>query len=90
MLSPSTDEIPRKKCTVFPFHPWHPKPDRREGIVLWVPKSIEELVQLAMKHLNSSSGSCILSEHGGKILDIDMISNDEKLFLVSQEQSESS
>ncbi|XP_054786421.1 potassium channel SKOR-like [Prosopis cineraria] len=85
----STDEIPRKKCTVFPFHPWDQKSDKREGVVLWVPKTIEELVQVAMKHLNSSSSSSILSEHGGKILDVDMISNDEKLFLVSEAQSKS-
>ncbi|KAI9080052.1 hypothetical protein K1719_037985 [Acacia pycnantha] len=90
VLLPSRDEIPRKKCKVFPFHPWDQKEDRREGVVLWVPKSIEELVQLAMTHLNSSSDSCILSEHGCKILDVDMIINDEKLFLVREEQSESS
>ncbi|XP_028756660.1 potassium channel SKOR [Neltuma alba] len=90
VLLPSTDEIPRKKCTVFPFHPWDHKEERRQGVVLWVPKSIEELVQVAMKHLNSSSGSCILSEHGGKILDVDLIGNDDKLFLVREEQAESS
>ncbi|KAF7813477.1 potassium channel SKOR-like [Senna tora] len=82
------DEIPKKKCTVFPFHPWDHKADRREGVVLWVPKSMEELVKAAKEHLKSSSGSCILSEHGGKVLDADMISNDDKLFLVSEAQNE--
>lgn len=83
-MLPSTDEIPRKRCTVFPFHPWGQKEDRREGVVLWVPQSIEELVKVAMKHLGISNSSYILSEQGGKILYVDMINNDEKLFLVSE------
>ncbi|KAI4352081.1 hypothetical protein L6164_006367 [Bauhinia variegata] len=84
----SRDGIPKKKCTVFPFHPWDNKEDRREGVVLWVPQSIEELIMAAMKHMNSSSASYILSEHGGKVLDVDMIDNNEKLFLVSETQKE--
>ncbi|XP_061352740.1 potassium channel SKOR-like isoform X2 [Gastrolobium bilobum] len=81
------EEIPKKRCTVFPFHPLDHKEDRREGVVLWVPQSIEELVKVAMKHLEISNASCILSEQGGKILYVDMISNDEKLFLVSEAQN---
>lgn len=87
LLLPSTNECPRKKCTVFPFHPWDHK-DRKVGAVLWVPHSIEELIKVANEHLKPSSGSCILSEHGGEILDVDMISNDEKLYLVSKAQNE--
>nr|ALX27201.1 outward rectifying K+ channel [Ammopiptanthus mongolicus] len=86
LTPPSTVEIPKKRCTVFPFHPWDDKEDRREGVVLWVPQSIEELIKVAVKHLKISNGSCILSEQGGKILYVDMISNDEKLFLVSEAQ----
>jgi hypothetical protein len=69
------------KCTVFPFHPWDPKEKRREGVVLWVPQTIEELVKAAMEQLKSSGGY-LLSENGGKILDVNMISHDQKLFLV--------
>ncbi|KAF7822171.1 potassium channel SKOR-like [Senna tora] len=83
-LLPSRDENPKKKCTVFPFHPRHHNKDKRAGAVLWVPQSIEELIKVANEQLKSSSGSCILSEHGGKILDADMISNGEKLYLVSE------
>ncbi|CAK7324876.1 unnamed protein product [Dovyalis caffra] len=77
------DDVQRRKCTVFPFHPWDPKEKRREGIVLWVPQTIEELVKAAMEQLKSSGG-CLLSENGGKILDVNMISDDQKLFLVSE------
>ena len=73
----------RMKCTVFPFHPWDPKEKRRDGVVLWVPQTIEELVKAAMKELKSSGGY-IISENGGKILDVNMISHDQKLFLVSE------
>ncbi|KAK7320201.1 hypothetical protein RJT34_04937 [Clitoria ternatea] len=82
-MLPSRDGIPKKRCTVFPFHPWDQKADRREGVVLWVPQSIEELIKDAKKHLEISNGSCILSEQGGKILYVDMINSDEKLFLVN-------
>ncbi|RDX75537.1 Potassium channel SKOR, partial [Mucuna pruriens] len=84
----STDGIPRKRCIVFPFHPWDHKEDREEGVVLWVPQSIEELIKEAMKYLEIPKGSCILSEQGGKIVYVDMINNDEKLFLVSEAQNE--
>ena len=86
ILFPLTDEIPRKKCTVFPFHP--SDQNKREGIVLWVLQSIEELVKAAKKHLKCHDASCILSENGCKILDVTMISNNEKLFLVGEAQSE--
>uniref|UniRef100_A0A6N2KC42 Potassium channel n=1 Tax=Salix viminalis TaxID=40686 RepID=A0A6N2KC42_SALVM len=77
------DDMQRMKCTVFPFHPWDPKEKRRDGVVLWVPQTIEELVKAAMEELKSSGGY-ILSENGGKILDVNMISHDQKLFLVDE------
>ncbi|XP_029127278.1 potassium channel SKOR isoform X2 [Cajanus cajan] len=83
----SRNEIPRKRCIVFPFHPWDQKEERKEGVVLWVPQSIKELIKESMKHLDIPNGSCILSEQGGKILYVDMINNDEKLFLVNEAQN---
>ncbi|XP_022726095.1 potassium channel SKOR-like isoform X5 [Durio zibethinus] len=76
-------EMWKKKCTVFPFHPWHQKEERRQGVVLWVPQSMEELIKAAKVELECGDSSCILSEDGGKILDANMISNDQKLFLVN-------
>ncbi|CAA6664280.1 unnamed protein product [Spirodela intermedia] len=52
------------RCTVFPFHPWGPREGRREGIVMWVPRSIEELVKAAQEKLGCS-GWRILSRTGG-------------------------
>uniref|UniRef100_A0A5B7CAK4 Potassium channel n=1 Tax=Davidia involucrata TaxID=16924 RepID=A0A5B7CAK4_DAVIN len=78
------DKMQRRKCTVFPFNPWDHKVEKTHGVVLWVPQSIEELVKTAKEQLKYSVASCILSENGGKILDVDMICDDQKLFLVSE------
>lgn len=77
--------MPPKKCTVFPFHPWEPKEQRRNGFVLRVPSAIDALIQEAVEFLNCSSDAqfCILSDDAGKIIDVELINNDQKLYLVS-------
>ncbi|KAH9680242.1 Potassium channel SKOR [Citrus sinensis] len=75
-----------RKCTVFPFHPWDEKVHRRYGIVLWVPHNIEELIKLAVDQLGVPGGHLMLSEDGGKILDVDMINDGQKLYLISETQ----
>ncbi|KAM7277694.1 hypothetical protein ACFE04_004828 [Oxalis oulophora] len=73
-----------RKCTVFPFHPWDPEEHRTAGIVLWVPDNIEKLIEKAAGQLNFPSGHYILSEDGGKILDVELISEGQKLYIVEQ------
>lgn len=75
---------------MFPFHPWDPKEDRRPGIVLWVPNTIDELIKIAADQLEISSVSCILSEDAGKILDVDLINDGQKLYLVGETHSKQS
>ncbi|PPD77549.1 hypothetical protein GOBAR_DD25523 [Gossypium barbadense] len=77
-----TDKIHPKKCTVFPFHPWDAKDQRRHGIVLWIPHTMEALVTTAAEQLDLAGASCMLTENGGKILDVDMINDGEKLYLI--------
>ncbi|GAY53236.1 Potassium channel SKOR [Citrus sinensis] len=74
-----------RKCIVFPFHPWE-KVHRRYGIVLWVPHNIEELIKFAVDQLGVPGGHLMLSEDGGKILDVDMINDGQKLYLISETQ----
>ena len=72
---------------MFPFHPWDPMDKSKHGIVLWVPQTIEELIKTSAEQLDfpsGSCGSCILSEDAGKILNVDMISDGQKLYLISQ------
>ncbi|XP_038725623.1 potassium channel SKOR-like isoform X2 [Tripterygium wilfordii] len=83
VLPHQIEDETRRKCTVFPFHPWDTK-ERREGVVLWVPQTIEELVEAAMEQLQCSSCCVILSEDGGKIVDMQMIKDEQKLFLVGK------
>uniref|UniRef100_A0A6N2LQ56 Potassium channel n=1 Tax=Salix viminalis TaxID=40686 RepID=A0A6N2LQ56_SALVM len=64
---------------VFPFHPWGAKEQRRPGVVLWIPLTMEELVKVASEKLQFPDGSCILSEDAGKILEVDMIDDGQKL-----------
>ncbi|XP_020269273.1 potassium channel KOR1-like isoform X1 [Asparagus officinalis] len=80
------DKMHPRKCTVFPFHPWNPEEKKREGIVLWVPPTIEELIQSAQEKLKCI-GTSILSADGGKILDVDLISDNQKLYLVTEQET---
>ncbi|KAH9649316.1 Potassium channel SKOR [Citrus sinensis] len=75
-----------RKCTVFPFHPWDEKMHRRHGIVLWVPHNIEELIKLTVDKLDFPGGHSMLLEDGGKILNVDMINDGQKLYLISETQ----
>ncbi|KAL7094338.1 hypothetical protein ACP275_11G097300 [Erythranthe tilingii] len=81
----TTDKIHRKKCTVFPFHPWNQKEGRRNGVVMWIPPTIEELIKAASDQLETpeEDGSCVLSEDGGKIIEVDMITDGQKLYLIN-------
>ncbi|XP_042518763.1 potassium channel SKOR-like isoform X1 [Macadamia integrifolia] len=79
--SPETDKMQPRKCTVFPFHPWDPEEKRTPGIVLWITHTIEELIKMASEQLNYSGAACILSEDAGRILDVDMIYDGQKLYL---------
>ncbi|EEF28913.1 Potassium channel SKOR, putative [Ricinus communis] len=79
-----TDKIQRRKCTIFPFHPWDPKEQKRPGIVLWVPQTMEELIKAAAEQLNLPDDSFMLSKDGGKILDVDMVDDGQMLYLISE------
>ncbi|XP_044506366.1 potassium channel SKOR isoform X2 [Mangifera indica] len=76
-------KLPRK-CTVYPFHPWDTSVHTRHGIMLWIPHTIEELVKSAAEQLGFPSDCCVLSEDAGKIIDVDMITDCQKLYLVHE------
>lgn len=80
-----TDRIPRKKCTIYPFQPWEPKDQNKYGVVLWVPETIDELMKTAADHLKLDllPTSCIITEDAGKLLDVEMIADEQKLYLIT-------
>ncbi|XP_047312179.1 potassium channel SKOR-like [Impatiens glandulifera] len=88
-ITDSCKVMGKRKCTVFPFHPWESSDTRKHGIVLWIPKTIEELVKTAAEHLELHEGVILLSEEGGKIIDVDMINDHQKLYLITQTQTHS-
>ena len=57
---------------------------RRTGVVIWVPQNMDDLIRTAKEQLKVHNGSCILSENGGKVLDVRMISDNQNLFLVNE------
>ncbi|KAL0380266.1 UNVERIFIED_CONTAM: Potassium channel SKOR [Sesamum angustifolium] len=81
----SQEQLTRRKCTVFPGFPWDHRDGRRLGVVLWVPETIEQLIKTAKEQLSFHGSSCLLSENGGKILDVSIILDDQKLFLASDD-----
>lgn len=80
----SQDEGQRVRCRVFASEPNDLKDERRRGVVLWVPQSLDELINTAKEQLRVSSANCVVSEDGAKILDTNMISDCQKLFLESE------
>uniref|UniRef100_A0A1J3GDJ5 Potassium channel n=1 Tax=Noccaea caerulescens TaxID=107243 RepID=A0A1J3GDJ5_NOCCA len=77
----------RRKCTVFPFHPHEAKEERcrKHGVVVWIPSDVQKLVVTAAQELGLSDEASfvILSKEEGRITDIDMISDGQKLYLIS-------
>ncbi|PWA84897.1 Ankyrin repeat-containing protein [Artemisia annua] len=79
-------KMTRRKCTIYPFQPWElPKDQNKYGVVLWVPDTINELIEKAADHfkLDLPSTSCILTEEAGQILDVNMIIDGQKLYLIT-------
>lgn len=86
-LEKTEERIERRKCTVFPFHPREAKEEhsRKHGVVVWIPSDLQKLVVTAARELGLSNEASfvILSEEEGRITDIDMISDGQKLYLIS-------
>ncbi|KAM0952806.1 putative cyclic nucleotide-binding domain, potassium channel, voltage-dependent, EAG/ELK/ERG [Dioscorea sansibarensis] len=76
--------IHQRRCIVYPFHPRDSSETKMEGVMIWVPNSIEDLIKSSKEQLKCS-GSCILSEDGAKILDAEMIADGQKLYLASDQ-----
>ncbi|CAN1286989.1 Potassium channel SKOR [Linum perenne] len=85
----SIGKLNSRKCTVFAFHPWCPKEERRVGIVLWIPQSIEELIEAASELLefrgDDDDDRCVVTEDGGRVVDVDMIDDGQKMYLINNQ-----
>ncbi|PWA51285.1 Ankyrin repeat-containing protein [Artemisia annua] len=85
-----TYRMTRRKCAIYPFQPWElPKDQNKYGVVLWVPDTIEELIEKAADHfkLDLPPNSCIIiTEDAGQIVDADMITDGQKLYLITTQE----
>ncbi|CAN8276058.1 unnamed protein product [Cochlearia groenlandica] len=84
---PQEERFKRRKCTVFPFNPREAKEEHitNHGVVIWIKSDLQRLIVTAAQELGISDDFTlvILSEEGGRITDIDMISDGQKLYLIS-------
>nr|KAJ0217003.1 hypothetical protein LSAT_V11C300126990 [Lactuca sativa] len=65
------DKMHPRKCTVYAFHPWEEKDKSTCGVVLWIPRTTEQLIRTAAEQLKLESYDtcCIVTEDAEKILD---------------------
>jgi len=84
------DKMHPRRCSVFPYHPWRAAAGtgagrRKEGVVLWIPHTIEGLVASAQEKLGVPGPGArlrLLCEDGARVLDVDMVNDGQKLYLV--------
>ncbi|XP_044956408.1 potassium channel KOR1-like [Hordeum vulgare subsp. vulgare] len=77
------DRMHPRRCSVFPNHPWDDGAERREGVTLWIPHTIDGLVRSAQEKLGmSGQGLRLLGEDGARVQEVDMVHDGQKLYLV--------
>jgi len=84
-ISEPREQVKAKICTVFPFHPWTPREKRRNGLVMWVPETIEALLQATAQHFGYV-GTMVLTEDAGEVLNVDLIQHNQKLYIVNVDE----
>jgi hyperpolarization activated cyclic nucleotide-gated potassium channel 4 len=91
------DKMHPRRCSVFPYHPWRAAGSkgeerrRMEGVVLWIPHTMESLVASAQEKLElpgPASRLRLLCEDGARVLDVDMVNDGQKLYLVGGEDGD--
>ncbi|RLM54412.1 potassium channel KOR1 [Panicum miliaceum] len=90
------DKMHPRRCSVFPYHPWRAAAAtgagrRKEGVVLWIPHTIEGLVASAQEKLGVPGPGArlrLLCEDGARVLDVDMVNDGQKLYLVGGEDDD--
>ncbi|RLN12894.1 potassium channel KOR1 [Panicum miliaceum] len=90
------DKMHPRRCSVFPYHPWRAAAGtgtgrRKEGVVLWIPHTIEGLVASAQEKLGVPGPGArlrLLCEDGARVLDVDTVNDGQKLYLVGGEDDD--
>ncbi|VAI72669.1 unnamed protein product [Triticum turgidum subsp. durum] len=82
----SGNKIHQRLCSVFPCHPLNTDAKRKEGVMLWIPHTMNELIRSAQEKLGlSGSRLRLLCEDGAAVQEVDMVIDGQKLYLVGDE-----
>ncbi|BBN01136.1 uncharacterized protein MPTK1_2g04950 [Marchantia polymorpha subsp. ruderalis] len=76
--------LPRRRATIFPYHPWTPSKLRTLGKVEWVCSTVDELLDLAF-HEFGKHGKKVLNQDGGEISSCDLIGDLDKVYVVDED-----
>ncbi|MCO5594662.1 hypothetical protein L7F22_048695 [Adiantum nelumboides] len=70
-----------KRCTIFPCSPWTAPEDRKRGLVVWVPDTINELLLIASEHFGHTCRHA-LNQDGGEFSSTQLIRDSELVFVI--------
>ncbi|KAL2644033.1 hypothetical protein R1flu_011620 [Riccia fluitans] len=73
--------LPRRRCTIFPYHPWTLRSLRTLGKVEWVPPTIEGILDVAF-HEFGKQATKVVNQDCGEITSSDLIGDMEKIYVV--------
>lgn len=82
-LHQEADGTVKRRCTVFSCPPWTPPEERKRGVVLWVPNTIDDLLSIASRHFDHAYNH-VLNEDVGEILDIEFIRDSERIYVIDK------
>lgn len=71
----------KRRCTVFACLPWIPLEERKHGVVVWVPDTIDSLLCMASQHFGHTYNH-VLNEDVGEILNTDIIRDSDKVYVI--------
>lgn len=77
----------KKRVTVYPFPPWSAK-QRWVGRVMWLPESINELLEACRLAFGTPDFMHLLSADGGEIIGLDLILDSDRLYLAKAKDLE--
>ncbi|KAI5063905.1 hypothetical protein GOP47_0020575 [Adiantum capillus-veneris] len=78
-----TDEGSKKRCTIFSCPPWTAPEDRKRGLVVWVPVTLNELLHIASQHFGHACRHA-LNQDGGEFSSTELIRDSELVYVIDQ------
>ncbi|KAH7435902.1 hypothetical protein KP509_06G083400 [Ceratopteris richardii] len=77
------DKEAKRRCTLFPFAPWTAPKDQRRGLVVWIPNTISELLEVASQQFGEEYKSAV-NQDGGEFRKTEFIRDSERVYLINE------